>query len=132
MTIRSPGDVNYNTPRINSNSLREGGVELELGANVNVHENYPPTVRSAGDIVNHLEGDVIMSANVAQGDVVATLPVTHAPRHSAYYNITLRSGPTDAEGITVFIDASDNTIKAGALFANTDIISLDGITYLGS
>lgn len=129
---RSPSSNSYNTPSINSNSLRTGGVELILGTNVNVHEDYTPTVRSNGEIVNYLEGDVIMGANVAQGDVVATLPSTHAPRHSAYYNITLRGGPTDSEGNTVFIDASDNTIKAGSLFANTDIISLDGIVYLSA
>lgn len=132
MTIRSPNDVNYSTPRINSNSLREGGVELVLETLVDVNSNYAPVVRSSGDIVNYLEGEFIATGAINVGKVLATLPNTHLPRHSAFYAVTVRTNATDSVPTTVFVDTSDNTIKSGAVHVLGDIISLDGITYLGN
>ena len=127
---RSPSSNSYNTPSINSNFLRTGGVELDLGTNVAVNLDFPPTVRSNGDIVNYLQGEVVATAILGVGEVIARLPNTHPLSHSAFYPVTFIDFPLGPLPTNVFFDVSDNTIKTTVAHVLNDIISLDGIVYL--
>ncbi len=131
MTIRSPGDTNYNTPRINSNSLTDGAVELTMGVNTSAFAGRVPSVKSTGDIINYLSGEIVADNPIAADEVIATLPVTHSPLQGASYAIAKRTGGGVATPNTVFIDLATNTINAGEAYLALDRISLDGLIYLG-